>query len=128
MASSGKHVAAMGSTQKESKKTVECGICGHNARRDYLKGTHFPKMHPGERYKEKGEKTLTFDARPVRVPNPAAPAAPEAVDNPVNDEEVVVEHMDVEDPGLADVVSEGNKDEEEVTNKDIEMITQFDML
>ena len=53
MASSGKHVAAMGSTQKE---TVECGICGHNARRDYLKGTHFPKMHPGERYKEKGEK------------------------------------------------------------------------
>ena len=71
---------------------------------------------------------MTFDSRQVRVPNPAAPAAPEAVDNPVNDEEVAVEHMDVEDPGLADVVSEGNKDEEEVTNKDIEMITQFDML
>ena len=59
MASSGKHVAAMGSTQKKSKKTVECGICGHNARRDYLKGTHFPKIHPRERYKERGEKTLT---------------------------------------------------------------------
>ena len=58
MASSGRHVAAMGSTQKESKKIVECGICGHNARRDYLKGTHIPKMHPGERYKEKGEKNF----------------------------------------------------------------------
>ena len=83
MASSGKHVAAIGSTLKESKKTVECGICGHNARRDYLKGTHFPKMHPGERYKEKGEKNLTFDVRPVRVPNPAAPAAPEAVEHSI---------------------------------------------
>ena len=56
MASSGKHVAAMGSSLKESKKNVECG--GHTARRDYLKGTHFPKVHPGERYKEKGDTVL----------------------------------------------------------------------
>ena len=53
MASSGRHVAAMGSTQKESKKIVECGICGHNARRDYLKGTHIPKMHPGSATRKK---------------------------------------------------------------------------
>ena len=61
MASSGKHVAAMGSSLKESKKNVECGICGHSARRDYLKGTHFPKMHPGEQ--GKGGKKFTFDVK-----------------------------------------------------------------
>ena len=43
----------------ESKKEVQCGICGHKGRRDNLKSTHFPRKHPGKLYFEMKEKPLS---------------------------------------------------------------------
>ena len=53
---------AMGSTLRESKKVVVCGICDekYTARKDYMKNTHFTKKHPGQRYIERGERPNTF--------------------------------------------------------------------
>ena len=39
----------------ESKKEVFCGICGTKSRRDNMKAKHFPKVHPGQPYRERGE-------------------------------------------------------------------------
>ena len=46
----------------ESKKEVLCGICGKKSRRDNMKSKHFPKMHPGKPYQERGDSQsmLTF--------------------------------------------------------------------
>ena len=64
MSSSGKHNPVMGPRSSESKKEVECGLCPkYKARRDYMKGTHFPTVHPGEPYLEKGQQKLTFQVR-----------------------------------------------------------------
>ena len=43
----------------ESKKNVKCGICGHGDRHDNLKSRKFPQQHPGEKYIEQGETSLT---------------------------------------------------------------------
>ena len=64
MSSSGKHNPVMGPRSSESKKEVECGLCPkYKARRDYMKGNHFPTVHPGEPYLEKGQQKLTFEVR-----------------------------------------------------------------
>ena len=64
MSSSGKHNPVMGPRSSESKKEVECGLCPqYKARRDYMKGNHFPTVHPGEPYLEKGQQKLNFQVR-----------------------------------------------------------------
>ena len=42
----------------ESKREVKCGICEFKSRRDNLKARHFPKFHPGEKYRERGDNHL----------------------------------------------------------------------
>ena len=46
----------------ESKKEVLCGICGKKCRGDNMKSKHFPIMHPGKPYQERGDSQsmLTF--------------------------------------------------------------------
>ena len=46
----------------DSKKEAVCGICepSYSARRDYMKIDHFPRVHPGKRYIEKGERPISF--------------------------------------------------------------------
>ena len=64
MSSSGKHNPVMGPRSSESKKEVECGLCPkYKARRDWMKGNHFPTVHPGQPYLEKGQQKLTFEVR-----------------------------------------------------------------
>ena len=63
--------AVMGQSRKEdSNKNIQCGICDppYFARRDWLKSNHFPAKHPGQPYREKGERTLSFGVRGCVAP------------------------------------------------------------
>ena len=75
----------------DSKKEVVCGICEpkYSGRRDYMKKDHFPRVHPGERYIEKGERKLSFGL--FQPPRPRQDTVEETGDSlDVEDEEVVL--------------------------------------
>ena len=46
------------SSNYPSKMLVKCGVCNFEMRRDDMKASHFPKCHPGIKYKEKGERDI----------------------------------------------------------------------
>ena len=52
---------------EESKKEVLYGICGKKSRRNNMKSKHFPTVHPGKPYQERGESMITFLTATKRI-------------------------------------------------------------
>ena len=53
----------------ESKKEVLYGICGKKSRRNNMKSKHFPTVHPGKPYQERGDSQsmITFLTATKRI-------------------------------------------------------------
>ena len=87
----------------DSKKTVICGICGKQGRRDNMKSKHFPNKHKGEKYCEKGDQSTNkfFQASIQTVTNEDEPMEEdkddEAHDKDEEEEQALIPQEDIND-------------------------------